>query len=165
VDYRGVKCGAGGTGQSAGGPAWPNDSPTIGNVSVAYSTDLGLWFMTYDGGRATPRTTGVYFTYATQPWGPWSAPQLIFNATRDNALGVFIHDPAIGPLPPGDGLDGPTIGNNDPYMTRGGVYAPLMIERFNSTVGNTLKVYYTLSTWNPYTIVKMRSTFAITRAQ
>lgn len=50
-----------------GGPAWPNDSPTIGNVSVEYSSALGLWMMTYDGGRQSGKTKGVYFSYATQP--------------------------------------------------------------------------------------------------
>lgn len=143
------------------GPAWPNDSPTIGNVSVAYSADLGLWLMLFDGGRQTPRTTGFYFTYAAQPWGPWSTPQLIFNDVRDHGLGVFIHDPNILPDPPGDGLNGPVIGSNDPYATRGGPFAPHLIERFTTVEGDTLKVYYTASTWNPYTVVKMRSEFTI----
>jgi hypothetical protein len=145
------------------GPPWPNDSPTIGHVAVIYSSDLGLWLMTYDGGRQTPKTAGVYFSYAPDPWGPWSAPQLIFNTTRDKALGHFIHDPTIIPDPPGDGLNGPTIGDNDIYQTRGADYAPLLIERFTRVSGDTLKIYYTLSTWNPYTIVKMRSEFRIAR--
>jgi hypothetical protein len=76
------------------GPAWPNDSPSVGKMSVIYSSDLNLWLMTYDGGRQSKATTGVYFTYATQPWGPWATPQLIFNKIRDHGLGVFIHDPA-----------------------------------------------------------------------
>jgi uncharacterized protein (TIGR03437 family) len=146
------------------GPAWPNDSPTVGNIAVAYSKDLSLWMMTYDGGRQSPATNGAYFTYAQQPWGPWAKPQLIFNARRDNAIGKFIHDPSIVPDPPGDGLNGPTIGANDIYTTRGGEYAPLLIERFITVTGNTLKIYYTLSTWNPYTIVKMRSQLTITPA-
>lgn len=136
-------------------------SPSIGNVSVVYSKDLGLWLMTYDGGRQSQATTGVYFTYAIDPWGPWSTPQLIFNPKRDHALGVFIHDPTIVPS---DGLNGPTIGENDIYTTRGAAYAPLMIERFTRVNGNTLSIYYTLSTWNPYTVVEMRSDFAILRA-
>jgi hypothetical protein len=146
------------------GPAWPNDSPSVGNLSVAYSTSLGLWLMTYDGGRQSPKTTGVYFTYAQQPWGPWSTPQLIFNAIRDNGIGVFIHDPSIVPDPPGDGLNGPTIGANNVYTTRGGIYAPNMIERFTTVSGSMLTIYYTLSTWNPYTVVKMRSQFTIAAA-
>jgi len=143
------------------GPSWPNDSPTVGNLSVAYSSQLGLWLMTYDGGRQSPRTNGVYFTYSPQPWGPWAAPQLIFNLSRDPGLGLFVHDPSIVPDPPGDGLNGPTIGQNDIYSTRGAAYAPLMIGRFTTITGNTLRIYFTLSTWNPYTIVRMRADFTI----
>ncbi|MGI8991641.1 MAG: DUF4185 domain-containing protein [Bryobacteraceae bacterium] len=146
------------------GPVWPNHKPTVGNLSVIFSSDLGLWLMTYDGGRQSEKTTGAYFTYAQQPWGPWATPQLIFNGVRDNGLGAFIHNPAILPDPPGDGLNGPTIGSNDIYTTRGGAYAPLMIERFTRVAGNTLKIYYTMSTWNPYTVVKMRSEFTISGA-
>lgn len=49
------------------GPAWPNDSPTVGNLSVVYSSALSLWLMTYDGGRQSNKTRGIYFTYAPQP--------------------------------------------------------------------------------------------------
>ena len=139
------------------GPAWPNDKPTIGNVSVTFSKDLGLWLMTYDAGQSQA-TAGVYFAYASEPWGPWSKPQLIFSPKRDGAMGVFIHDPSIVP---GDKLNGPTIGANDPNTTRGAVYAPYMIERFTKVSGNKLSIYYTASTWNPYTIVEMRSDFTI----
>ena len=136
-------------------------TPSIGNVSVTYSNDLDRWLMTYDGGAASPSTVGVYFAYATQPWGPWSEPQLIFNANRDGAMGSFIHDPRIVPDPPGDGLNGPTIGANNPYTTIGAAYAPYTIERFTKVSGSRLSIYYTLSTWNPYTTVEMRSDFTI----
>ena len=36
-----------------------------------------------------------------------------------------------------------------------------MIERFTRITNSTLFIYYTLSTWNPYTVVKMRSAFTI----
>jgi hypothetical protein len=120
--------------------------------------------MTYDGGSQSRNTAGVYLTYASEPWGPWSEPQLIFNGRRDNALGTFIHDPTITPNPPGDGLTGPTIGGNDVYTTSGGAYAPFMIARFVNVSGTTLSIYYTLSTWNPYTVVEMRSDFVIGEA-
>lgn len=155
-----------------GQPAWSssesaavaivsNDPPTIGNVSVIYSERLRLWLMTYDGTAGSAASAGVYFTYAPEPWGPWSQPQLIFNARRDGASGTFIHDPTIVPNPPGDGLNGPTIGQNDPYKTPGAVYAPYMIERFTKIAGKKLSIYYTVSTWNPYTVVEMRSDFTI----
>jgi hypothetical protein len=52
-----------------------------------------------------PWSRGTYFS--------WAAPQLIFNDVRDNAygLGGFIHYPNVIPDPPGDGLNGPAIGN------------------------------------------------------
>jgi hypothetical protein len=136
----------------------PNATPGVGNVSVIYSNELRLWLMTYDSVRSEPEARGFYFSYASEPWGPWQRPQLIFNATRDGAAGTFIHDPRITP---GDRLTGPTIGPNDPVTTPGGPYAPYMIERFTRVSGPTLSIYYTLSTWNPYTIVMMRSDFQI----
>jgi hypothetical protein len=53
------------------------------------------------------------------------------------------------------------IGFNDPYTTPGGDFAPIMIERFTRITNSTLFIYYTMSTWNPYTVVKMRSAFTI----
>ncbi len=136
----------------------PNHTPGIGNVSVIYSNELRLWLMTYDSVSGSRETRGFYFTYASEPWGPWQRPQLIFNPIRDGATGTFIHDPRISPS---DGLTGPTIGPNDPVTTPGGPYAPYMIERFTRVAGGTLSIYYTLSTWNPYTIVMMRSDFLV----
>ncbi len=138
----------------------PESTKTIGNVSVTFSQQLGLWLMTYDGGKP-PTASGVYFAYAAAPWGPWSDPQLVFNPKRDGALGTFIHDPTIVPS---DGLAGPTIGPNDPNTTRGGFYAPYLIERFTRVTANKLSIYYTGSTWNPYTVVLMRSDLTIGQA-
>jgi hypothetical protein len=133
-----------------------NYSPTVGNVSVGYAPDL--WLMLYDGGRQSPTTGGFYFTYAKDPTGPWAAPQLIFSASRDNALGAYIHNPNANPT---DGLNGPVIGPIDPTTTPGAAYAPMLLGRFTKVTGNSLKLYYFNSTWNPYTVVKMRSEFTI----
>lgn len=147
---------------------WPNDSPTIAHVSIAWSSELNLWLMLYDGGRQQApfrkQTEGVWFSYAEAPWGPWLTPQLIYNATRDGGFGTFIHqydhstDVGTGPA-------GPTIGDqssNDPDTTSGSVYAPGIIEPFVRVAGDTLKLYYSMATWNPYTNVLMRSEFLIT---
>jgi uncharacterized protein (TIGR03437 family) len=155
-------------------------NPTVGNVSVFYYKPLGLWLMMFDGGRASPSTNGMYFTYAPQPWGPWAAPQLVFNDCRDNGLGNFIFyyyaTPAgnncptampagVTSAPNSAGPSGPTIGDqtkNDPTTTRGGAYAPAFVERFTIVSGNTLKLFYMFSTWNPYASVMMESDFTIT---
>jgi len=157
--------------------------PTIGNLSLIYSRELGLWLMTFDGGRAENATTGVYFSYAEQPWGPWSKPQFIFGDCQDHGYADFIFYYAASAsqngcptaLPPGPvsypasaGPIGPTGGpqdpaGNDPISTRGGGFAPQMIERFTQVEGDRLKIYYTLSTWNPYAVLKMESDFTISR--
>lgn len=140
----------------------PDYGGGVGNMSVIYSDELGLWLMTYDsaGAGGSRESQGFYFTHAAEPWGPWKEPQLIFNADRDGGRGTFIHDPRIAPS---DGLAGPTIGGNDPVTTPGGPYAPYMIERFTRVDRNKLSIYYTLSTWNPYTILMMRSDFTISQ--
>ncbi len=162
-------------------PSQCTPGPTVGNASVIYSPELRLWLMTYDGGRQTratcpgadtsppnpPSTDGVYFSYAEEPWGPWQPPQLIFNGGTDGGYGSFIYKPRC--TPPGPA--GPTIGgqdpadpnSNDPTRTTGGAFAPFMIERFTRVDDDTLTITYTLSTWNPDTVVKMRSQFRIQR--
>ncbi|MGD1158368.1 MAG: hypothetical protein ABSA41_21450 [Terriglobia bacterium] len=40
-----------------------------------------------------------------------------------------------------------------------------MIERFTEVKGDTLTIYYNLSTFNPYTVVKMRSEFKIRKGE
>ncbi len=153
------------TGLTNGQPTWSANEAdavpvvldgTVGNVSVTFAPAVGLWLMTYDS-RA-PATKGVVFRYAQAPWGPWSAPQVIFDPKRDGGYGRFIHDPSIVP---DDGLDGPTIGGADPHTTTGGDYAPYVIEPFTKLEGGALSIYYTMSTWNPYTVVLMRSQFAV----
>ncbi len=153
-------------------------NPTIGNVTVSYSQPLGLWLLMYDGGRGSVSTNGIYFTYAPQPWGPWATPQLIFNDCRDNGYGNFVYYyyataaqntcPSAMPVgvtsaPNSAGPSGPTIGQNDPATTRGGAYAPAIVERFTILSGSSLKLFYMFSTWNPYAVVMMESDFAITR--
>jgi hypothetical protein len=146
-------------------PVVPQDA-SVGNVSVAYSTDLGLWLMMYDAGWQDPLVTnGIYFTYATEPWGPWAAPQMIFDKKRDDhALGRYIHQANFSVnCSTGDGLMGPIIDQSqDPCPVDGEAFAPMLIERFITVSNNTLALYYTMGTFNPYTVVKMRSDFTIT---
>jgi hypothetical protein len=73
------------------------------------------------------------------------------------------HDCATVATPSGPA--GPTISEdtNPPDSTGGTVFAPYMIERFTRIKGNRLLIDYTMSTWNPYTVVRMRSEFAIVR--
>jgi Domain of unknown function (DUF4185) len=127
---------------------------TMGDLSVTWCKDLRLWLMTYDSREPAPR--GILFSYSPTPWGPCREPQIIFNAMRDGAIGKFIHNPqAI----PDDGLAGPVIGKGraNPRAVHGGAYAPYVVERWTKVKGSELSIYYTLSTWNPYVVVLMKS--------
>jgi lysophospholipase L1-like esterase len=125
---------------------------TLGDLSVTWSKDLGVWLMTYD--RRAPRP-GVAFSYSPTPWGPWSEPQEIFNAARDG-VSKFIHRAGATP---DDGLAGPVIGaaQRNPQAVQGGAYAPYVVERWTKLTGPELSIYYVLSTWNPYVVVLMKS--------
>ena len=43
----------------------------------------------------------------------------------------------------------------------GGFYAPYIIERLTRVEGEYLTLHYVLSTWNPYVVVRMRSTLRV----
>jgi hypothetical protein len=146
---------------ASGAPSWSANEAeakaivqngTLGDLSVTWCKDLGLWLMTYD--RRAP-TRGIAFSYSRTPWGPWSEPQILFNVANDG-IGKFIHNPNGSPP---DGLAGPVIGKGqmDPDAVRGGAYAPYLVERWTKLKGSELSVYYVLSTWNPYVVVLMKS--------
>ena len=120
------------------------DHPTVGDVSVTRAGDL--WLMTYDA-RDPHR---VVLRWSTSPFGPWSAPIALFALA--DGLGKFIHDPAV----PGSSF-GPIIGKADAATRRGGAYGPYVIERWTRRAGERLTIHYLLSTWNPYTVVLMKS--------
>lgn len=147
---------------AAGAPTWSQkesdaapivENGTLGDVSVTWCKDLGLWLMTYD--RRAP-TRGVAFSYSRTPWGPWSEPQILLDIVRARALGTFIHDPRATPS---DGLAGPVIGKGhaNPAAVRGGAYAPYVVAQFTRVRGQDLDLYYVLSTWNPYVVVLIKS--------
>lgn len=133
-------------------------SGVMGDVSVTWCPDPGVWLMTYDS--RPPQRRGIEFSYSSTPWGPWSEPQLIFDGERDGALGMFIHNPRARPP---DNLAGPVIGpgTSNPDGVRGATYAPYVVERWTRRSGSELTIYYVLSTWNPYVVVLMKTRLQI----
>jgi uncharacterized protein (TIGR03437 family) len=127
-----------------------------GELGVEYNRFVDRWVMLYnclDNTATNPN--GIYMRFAQQPWGPWGAPQTIFNGIRDGGVCHFIHRAVTSTLPACDEVGDP--GRED---VQGGSYGPYFISRF--TTGNaatgTSTFYYTVSTWNPYTQVIMKTT-------
>jgi Domain of unknown function (DUF4185)/TIR domain len=152
---------------AANAPTWSDNESdatpvvkdgTLGDLSVTWCKELGLWLMTYDR-RTQPN--GIAFSYSRTPWGPWSEPEILFNVVRDNALGRFIH----GPMRKiDDGLAGPVLGQRNrvnAQEVRGGALAPYVVERWTKVQGSDLELYYVMSTVNPYVVVLMKSILRI----
>ncbi len=152
---------------AANAPTWSDNESdatpivkdgTLGDLSVTWCKELGLWLMTYDR-RTQPN--GIAFSYSKTPWGTWSEPEILFNSVRDNAIGKFIH----GPLRKiDDGLAGPVLGQRNHVNAadvRGGAFAPYVVERWTKVQGSEVELYYVISTVNPYVVVLMKSSLQI----
>ncbi|MFI5293632.1 MAG: DUF4185 domain-containing protein [Thermodesulfovibrionales bacterium] len=129
----------------------------MANFSVQWNQFIHRWVMLYSCANHTRATLGgIWIRLAEKPWGPWSAPQTIFNAKRDEGLCHFIHR-AVDVQNP-TACD--TLSPPERKAQSGGNYAPYLIPGF--TAGDealgTSTFYYTMSTWNPYGQVIMKST-------
>ena len=111
--------------------------PVIGELSVAWNQYLERWIMLY---------AGVAMRSSPLPWGNWSAKQELFNPFTDDGYGYFIH------LPGHDNITNPL--REDEI---GGTYGPYIIDKFITGNEQTSTIYFTLSTWNPYTTVLMQA--------
>ncbi len=129
-----------------GNPIWSKNEaaaqplfhdPVIGELSVAWNQYLERWIMLY---------AGVAMRSAPQPWGNWSEKQVLFNPFSDNGYGYFIH------LPGHDNVTDPLRADEI-----GGPYGPYIIDRFTTGNEQNSTIYFTLSTWNPYTTVLMQA--------
>ena len=79
-------------------PLWTSDEsmakplfPTgcAAEISVRWNFYLEKWIMLYNCELCNTR--GVIVRLADTPWGPWSAPKIIFDP--EDGYGKFIHDP------------------------------------------------------------------------
>ncbi|MGE5545963.1 MAG: DUF4185 domain-containing protein [Solirubrobacterales bacterium] len=117
----------------------------IGELSVAWNADLGKWVMMYNCGEPRSR---ILVRTADRPWGPWSSPQVLFDAAADKGFCRFMNNPGEAGCP----------AVSDPHNpeTAGDPYAPYMIARFSrGEPGRYSDVYFLMSTWNPYNVVLM----------
>ena len=144
-------------GESNARPIVGDDPPCVGELSVRRDPRSGLFLMAYncdDDGGARPR--GYYLRTARRPWGPWSEPIVMFDATAaDGGYGVTQHFSTVGRQNPDDGLAEPDhLFGRDVF---GGEYGPYLIPRFFRWEGGHLSVVYAHSSWNPYKVHLMRT--------
>ena len=133
-------------------PIWTSDEsmakplfPTgcAGEISVRWNYYLEKWIMLYNCELCNTR--GVIVRLADMPWGPWSAPKIIFDP--EDGYGKFIHEPGK------DNLNDPT---RDGHEDKGHEYGPYQMAPYSTGIkGRYTKIYFTMSTWNPYQVMQM----------
>lgn len=135
------------------------DERCVGEHSVTYNSALRTWLLMYVCGpyRVEART-------APDSWGPWSAPTVLMSLAHDpGVICTLIMNPVGG------------CGSskfNSWFLTGknpgGFFYAPFAMERFTQdltppdAVGTrTAKLFWLVSTWNPYDVIVMQSTLQL----
>jgi hypothetical protein len=123
----------------------------IGELSCRFNPAFDRYFMTYNS--SNPR--GIILRHAAQPWGPWSGAIRIFEP-ESQGLGKFMHIPWNVSKVDHVQDDMWLVGRRDNEW--GGEYGPYQIERFSTGTALTgCSLYYTLSSWNPYSVHLMRT--------
>ncbi len=114
----------------------------VGELSLSYNNFIKKWILTY---------YGTTFRLADNPWGAWSDDMSLFDAWEDGGYCHFMYYPDCTEGENPD--DNTTIPQNGP----GGPYGPYQFEDFARGDTDHTTVFWTLSTWNPYTSLLMKS--------
>jgi len=122
--------------------------PCIGEFSVTFNPYLQKWILLYNCHLEPFR--GIILRLADQPWGPWTAPIILFDPWEDEGYCHFIHtswehqecDQVYDP------------GRENEW---GGEYGPYQFDSYAWGDDTSTTIYYTMSTWNPYTVVLMKA--------
>jgi hypothetical protein len=129
----------------------PAAPPCVGELSVDWNSSLGQWLMLYNCGRGP--NNNVEARVSPTPWGPWSDEAVLFEPHTDNGFCHFMHW--------NDTCDNVSDGSSSPsHGSNGDPYAPYIISRYTEGGLHNTTIFYTLSTWNPYEVMLMRSTLA-----
>jgi hypothetical protein len=125
------------------------ENPVVGELSVAFDEQLSRWIMLYNS--SSPR--GIVLRTAVNPWGPWSKPFVLFEPRRDNGYCHFLH--SNWSVEHCDEISDP--GRENEW---GGEYGPYMFKHLAKNVTGGRRIYFTISTWNPYTVILMKADIA-----
>jgi hypothetical protein len=120
----------------------------IGEFSVAFCKPVRRYVLLYNAG--SPR--GITMRSAAAPWGPWSDGQVLFDSWRDHGYGQFMHVSSDFKTDKRDALSDP--GREAEW---GGEYGPYIMARYTTGGAGTCRLYFTMSTWNPYQVVVMQT--------
>jgi hypothetical protein len=148
---------------SAGEPAWSRreadarpllGEECVGELSVAYNRFIKRWIMLYN--CKIDQVSQIVLRTARFPWGPWSKPQIIFDPARDSGFCHFIHYSWAS-------RKCDAISDAEREDDSGDPYGPYQFEDYAVGNSQSTTIYFTMSTWNPYTVVLMKSTLTLSQ--
>lgn len=170
-----------------GDPLEPFD--VINQSTIRYVPQLQRWIMLYGGGISTmPRIPllqcgvaeifapadcaqarvgngAIRVRWASAPWGPWSRPDDVVVAGEvDGAELTDQYGPGGLLRHPGCTVEGCAPHQGLPNFVDdeyGFFYAPNLIEPWTRLEDGRIHFYWNVSTWDPYRIVLMKSSFAL----
>ncbi|MEP6872610.1 MAG: DUF4185 domain-containing protein [Anaerolineaceae bacterium] len=129
----------------------------VGEFSVTYLEPVKRYVILYNHNVGQPR--GIIMRSAADPTGPWSEGVVIFEPWRDAGFGRFMH---ISAKFKGEGQKD-VLADPKQDNTWGAEYGPYVMGRFTTGSAGQCRIYYTMSTWNPYQVVVMRSDLSISK--
>lgn len=126
--------------------------PCVGELSVSYNAFIGKWIMLYNCDSNELR--GINLRTADDPWGPWTEAELIFRPWEDGGYCHFIHVSH-------DFDDCDNVHDAGRENEWGGEYGPYQFENLAVGDDTSTTIYFTMSTWNPYTVVLMKASLQL----
>lgn len=154
-----------------------HSTDVLNQISVRFVPQLGKWVMLFGGdiddelvkqepGLVHDPQGAIKIRFASQAWGPWSAPQVLFEGgnlatARGGAYepGGILHSPHCKPPSrciPGEPLWNLLFRRNEP----GHLYGANLIPEWTVDGGTSVDLFWNVSTWAPYQVFLMRSTIA-----
>lgn len=137
-------------------------------MSMAFIPGYNRWVMLYGGrwaGVALSMTTdtnqGIFMRVANHPWGPWSAPKMVWSAASSTAYSTIMYHPTTNPSVADKDLSNPTPGAIHPFRTAatdyGAEYGASILDTVSQGYAGGAHLYWAMSTFNPYRVVVMHT--------
>ena len=137
-------------------PQWSRDEDSavplfgegcVGELSVRWNPLLNAWTCLYNADWPADRSSvgGIVMRWAPRPYGPWSRGDIAFSV--DDGLGKFMHLPNVDHTQEGFDIDR--------SADLGGMYGPYQIPHYTRHSDNGVRIYFTMSAWNPYQVMLM----------
>lgn len=146
--------------------------PSLDHFVMFYGGDAPSWAEALvarsDSGAGERDPLGrVFMRFAEHPWGPWTRPRELFAAGDRNTDAQPSEQYAPGGILAHNNCRDADCARYDPaYLfdiggnNNGVFYGSSIIDAWTSAHEGETDLYWLLSTWNPYQVVLMKTTFA-----